>query len=368
MEGVSASSSSARRLRSSCDACGIAKTKCDRGQPQCTRCVALNLPCVYGPSRQFGKRPRRRLDVSRNVAPESTNASSLRESGALGLERLSGGSNLPKTTTYTSSENNTQFELADMDPALFLPSLPISWPGFDNLAGSNDIARSTGSTNGNYGIPTPPATVYEEANEILQSLTVHRTGFDPDTVLIEVSRVLEANKRAVESVALYLKSEQFRQVPHLTMLYASIIARVLEWYQEAAGYGNHFASRHSKSPNGESSIGPESDAVPQPGTADVPMATRLPKCFSVQPLPFTVGTFNVEEPCIQRTFRNQLVCHEVKKLGVVIEDFIALAANERVAAGDRIMYSALGVWLKSEHEKTTNIFKNAIRRTLERLV
>ncbi|KAF1974886.1 hypothetical protein BU23DRAFT_460606, partial [Bimuria novae-zelandiae CBS 107.79] len=51
----------ARRLRSSCDACGAAKTKCDRTQPQCGRCISMNLTCIYGPSKQLGKRPRRRL-------------------------------------------------------------------------------------------------------------------------------------------------------------------------------------------------------------------------------------------------------------------------------------------------------------------
>lgn len=55
----------AKRLRSSCDACGFAKTKCDRGQPQCGRCISLDLNCIYGPSRQSGKKPRRRLVASR---------------------------------------------------------------------------------------------------------------------------------------------------------------------------------------------------------------------------------------------------------------------------------------------------------------
>jgi hypothetical protein len=60
--------SKALKLRASCEGCGTAKVRCDRGQPKCSRCVALGLSCIYGISRKFGKPPRKRpiacLDVS----------------------------------------------------------------------------------------------------------------------------------------------------------------------------------------------------------------------------------------------------------------------------------------------------------------
>ena len=49
-----------QKLRTSCDRCGAAKLKCDRGQPECGRCLSLGLPCVYGVSRKAGKPPRAR--------------------------------------------------------------------------------------------------------------------------------------------------------------------------------------------------------------------------------------------------------------------------------------------------------------------
>ncbi|KAI1651579.1 uncharacterized protein F4817DRAFT_365877 [Daldinia loculata] len=51
------------KLRSSCDGCGSAKLKCDRGQPECGRCVSLGIACVYGVSRKMGKPPRERLQI-----------------------------------------------------------------------------------------------------------------------------------------------------------------------------------------------------------------------------------------------------------------------------------------------------------------
>ena len=52
------------KLRSSCDGCGAAKVKCDRGLPECGRCLSLDLRCIYGVSRKMGKPPRERLRYS----------------------------------------------------------------------------------------------------------------------------------------------------------------------------------------------------------------------------------------------------------------------------------------------------------------
>ena len=70
------------RLRSSCDGCGIAKLKCDRGQTQCGRCLRLGQVCVYGVSRKMGKSPRGRLQV-----PHVSSVSRIRAEHAGGINR-----------------------------------------------------------------------------------------------------------------------------------------------------------------------------------------------------------------------------------------------------------------------------------------
>lgn len=63
------------KLRSSCDCCGEAKINCNSGQPECHRCIALGLNCVYGLSRKFGKPPRKRLlDRADSSSPQKRNA------------------------------------------------------------------------------------------------------------------------------------------------------------------------------------------------------------------------------------------------------------------------------------------------------
>lgn len=47
-----------RKLRASCDSCYLAKIKCGKERPKCTRCVTHGTPCLYSPSQRIGK-PRR---------------------------------------------------------------------------------------------------------------------------------------------------------------------------------------------------------------------------------------------------------------------------------------------------------------------
>ncbi|KAM0545990.1 hypothetical protein ACHAPJ_011102 [Fusarium lateritium] len=45
----------AKKLKASCDFCAMSKVKCDRGQPQCLRCIRNDVVCHYSESRRIGK-------------------------------------------------------------------------------------------------------------------------------------------------------------------------------------------------------------------------------------------------------------------------------------------------------------------------
>lgn len=51
------------KLRSSCDACQLAKIRCSQHKPRCQRCVNQDIVCVYSLSRRMG-RPRRPTNAS----------------------------------------------------------------------------------------------------------------------------------------------------------------------------------------------------------------------------------------------------------------------------------------------------------------
>ncbi|KAI0185146.1 hypothetical protein EV127DRAFT_412415 [Xylaria flabelliformis] len=43
------------RLRASCDGCFLAKVKCSKGRPMCSRCLSCGIVCNYSPSSRAGK-------------------------------------------------------------------------------------------------------------------------------------------------------------------------------------------------------------------------------------------------------------------------------------------------------------------------
>ncbi|KAF2650613.1 hypothetical protein K491DRAFT_761613 [Lophiostoma macrostomum CBS 122681] len=80
-----------RKLKASCDFCALSKVKCDRGQPQCTKCIRSDLTCHYSESRRIGK--------ARLMCAMSSASS---ESAGLGVERTNTTS-APESTSMSSA-------------------------------------------------------------------------------------------------------------------------------------------------------------------------------------------------------------------------------------------------------------------------
>ncbi|KAI0017594.1 hypothetical protein F4780DRAFT_587554 [Xylariomycetidae sp. FL0641] len=95
------------KLRSSCDGCGSAKLKCDRGQPECGRCITLGVPCVYGVSRKMGKPPRERvkLGAARTPGRSTTPGGGHRPSGHSHGRRA--GSSVSDTSSSRSNSTSS---------------------------------------------------------------------------------------------------------------------------------------------------------------------------------------------------------------------------------------------------------------------
>lgn len=352
----------------------------------------MNLSCVYGPSRQFGKRPRRRLGVAGDVSfekhttPTNVNGNDPSLGSTYQYQQpanVSVGCNVNMddmitaesmlSNTATSTENTNH-----LDPALFLPSVPNSWPQLDGFDGNDYTLPTSIPDLHNVSLTIPPLATnstshrcYHEANEILHSLTLPeraRGDVTSATILLNIGQVLEANRTAIDSLNRLLECDCARIRPHLAILYASILSRVLYWYQEAAGYANEdFWSADTTSTSSPTLMSETS--TPPPGTGSSSTSTSTPsKCFAITELPFTVGTLDIDEPCVQLAFRNQLIGHEVKKAGILIDKFASLGSDKGVADGDKVLYSTLGAWLKSDHSKTMRIFRDAIKKMTECLL
>jgi hypothetical protein len=75
-----------------------------------------------------------------------------------------------------------------------------------------------------------------------------------------------------------------------------------------------------------------------------------------------VGGFKIDDPQMQRTFRSQLIRHEVTKVGSLIEKYAALATDEKVKEDDRVLFSMLGTWLKADLVKALASVADASNR------
>lgn len=88
-------------------------------------------------------------------------------------------------------------------------------------------------------------------------------------------------------------------------------------------------------------------------------------CVKIKASAITVGGFVIDDPQVQRKFRKQLIYHEVTKVGDLIEKFVALPADPKVPASDKIMFSALGEWLKADLAKALTAVADASGHDLE---
>ncbi|KAH7026269.1 uncharacterized protein B0I36DRAFT_248948 [Microdochium trichocladiopsis] len=59
------------RLRASCDGCFLAKVKCSKARPLCSRCLACGLDCRYSPSSRAGKPKADHQAARRQSFPQS---------------------------------------------------------------------------------------------------------------------------------------------------------------------------------------------------------------------------------------------------------------------------------------------------------
>ncbi|KAL2157558.1 hypothetical protein VTH06DRAFT_5935 [Thermothelomyces fergusii] len=175
------------KLRASCDQCGASKLKCDRGQPECERCISHGIPCVYGVSRKMGKPRRDRQQAQPGAAPtkdrrgrKSTSPGiGDRARSARGVAAGAGARAASDTPCSTSSACSTDTASTTADTAhITSTSHAASWDAdVDNM--NLDVLADVYSQNGNHHTRDlldlrPPQ--YEQATPGLPT-SFHALGF-----------------------------------------------------------------------------------------------------------------------------------------------------------------------------------------------
>jgi hypothetical protein len=408
------SPTAAPKLRSSCDSCGVAKVKCDRSHPECGRCLALGSTCVYGLSRKSGKPPRKRLadelGTPTSLLAKRRLISTASERGDHTVTRI--------TTQPTPDDGNPPDSLLDplaqefhlvpenYDPLILennnqisshisLPQCFSGWALFDDLpiveeteytdtrppgtsalsAESQDIASpSSGESH----------SCAREPYEILRDLVcpspdLHAPESNSLTITAQLDQVLHTNRNATERLSRLLGCPCAKS-GHRAMMHASIVSRIILWYQQAA-MGSGGGSEATIGTDGEDSP-PISSPNSSDEAASMPLAStdindhiksKIPKLsqstgFVVTRVGLSMGTFGIDDEVFQAVVRNQLVLSELKKVAAVIDLFFALNSGDLSAgSGFARLYLHLGAWLQTEHEKLVGSLTSRIRALINRL-
>lgn len=135
------------------------------------------------------------------------------------------------------------------------------------------------------------------------------------------------------------------------MVHASIISRILLWYQQAAGW-TYSASSQPRLVNS-----PRSSSITEPlhseqtdSTTQTSSAPKLAQStgFVVEHVPVSVGMFGVEDQNMQDAFKDQLILSELKGAAILIDVFTSEDSSEPSATD---IAGHLGAWLRGEHSR-----------------
>ncbi|KAH7139673.1 hypothetical protein B0J13DRAFT_527348 [Dactylonectria estremocensis] len=399
------------KLRTSCDQCGAAKVKCDRGQPDCARCVSHGRTCVYGVSRKMGKPPRVKLrcpspsrspgavvrKIESSLGDRGTAAAAFghptagvadawdtmdENAACVGLDALDGlfndlnghfsphspGLNLgewactdqfghhlsshltlgtfptPEPTewgSYTSTEASTAQATAHQSPSDASPHSDRA--AMTNLGfGGHDCPRAAYDILRNLSFPNNTTHSTSSLTSASASSSLHMGNQVP------LDHVLRLNSEASERLGPLLSCPCARS-PHLAFLYASIISRVLLWYQQAAGYTHSTPWTHPAPdyPSG-------SEHITGPYTTGM----------AVAPAKMAIGSFNVDDLRIQTALKIQLLSGEMGRASRLIDQFTSLSCGgldeARSDSVDRL-YQSLHSWLRGEHSRIANTMRLKLR-------
>ena len=363
----------APKLRSSCDSCGTAKVKCDRGRPKCNRCETLSLTCVYGTSRKIGKPPRKRprsdgdATIKKRICTSWTathsrdihTAMGFGEPQSVSVHAQNNFSNSATEIIPFSSDINTASGISEQNQLTsdFYPLLTLNewpqleeWPQFD-IFGAPDFPSAS---------PLEPVSIVSkrscdeyhscprESYEIFRDLicptpSLHAPESNSVTVSAQLDQVLQFNRNAIDRLTQVLRCPCATS-GHRVMVHASIVSRILIWYQQAAGW------------TGSSAWGPRPSELADSNPSSLVQATG----FSVEHVPVSIGSFSIEDQKVQAAFRNQLVLSELKKIANLIDMFTSQDLGETSSSGVAGLYSHLGTWLRNEYSGTVRILKDKL--------
>ncbi|KAH8694320.1 hypothetical protein BGW36DRAFT_384743 [Talaromyces proteolyticus] len=358
-------------LRTACDPCSKAKVRCDKTHPSCGRCLQMKLHCCYSASRKHGEQLwRKRISQKRHKTAgrvalplatiEATTTSTATVPPVQGVTWDESLLTLTPTQLTGNQDWNSPLEnYGQQEPTALLPSwlagdglgtdmdigncanwdmtnlAPTASPQNNNLStqgpsrgdATSEESRSAGTqniissatTNSTHDCEARAISILSslQHGELCEGLTTCST--DPTRVFADLDftpgfdRVLAVNKAALSDWASLMKCS-CAQCPHLTLLYMSILCKILFWYRIAA---------MEKVPSALADV-KESHSTPSSGDNTMEHSSgerSMFEKFGVEPTTVQVGVLNLD-PEDQASLRRVLLLRDLRRTEKAIHELM----------------------------------------------
>ncbi|KAJ0113950.1 Sterigmatocystin biosynthesis regulatory protein [Diaporthe amygdali] len=355
------------------------------------------MSCVYGVSRKAGKPPRKRQSDASPLANTIPNPLPSRSSDpeAANVEMAAGGGgreamNIDIMFSLGEDTMGNESPLSGSDAAL------QTWFPFDTFSGLGSLPGSSSDwdtcmsvLNGSplKQVESPATTTSTSTSAAAAATTRHSCTQQTKEVMRRLycanpsepisdglpARTLDLGSVLTRSSEVFGPLESLLRCPcarspHMAMLYASILSRILLWYRQAAW--NESSTQVSPSP---SLFEP---TLTGQGTTPSFFGSTSLKAFdsettedeggvSVLPMPVMVGNFQSDDQNLQTAFTSCLILKELGRVGRLIETLISLgsgsadsqtmdhacpaAGDPSAGVADASLFASLGAWLRTEH-------------------
>lgn len=418
------------KLRASCDQCGSAKLKCDRRRPSCGRCQQSYLQCVYGINRRTNKKStyKNTEGATQRSSPEGMGELGPSQDNPqydygkqdvdsrLDMDSFLGPLIVPDNTTLDLAHicstgampTIEQFSNLDIDvwdlTATFEKDCETTL--LRTLTETKDVSeRLHLSTTTSPPHSTSIHDCHRDACLVFESvshLNVENVGeIQADVRPGATSRpqapldhVLRINRAACESLIRLLECPCAIS-PHLALLYASILSRVLIWYQDAIGCATStpiiplstgkspptsLYTRYLSTSSSSSSMnnladsafaGHTLDSSESSGSSETcPSSKRNPSipawAQEVAPTRIFMGTFEIDDQYVQADMNKYMIASEITRASAVIDAFATRGGNstdEACLVGEvDSLYRSLSAWLRMQLSKTVDLTKPNLGR------
>lgn len=198
-----------------------------------------------------------------------------------------------------------------------------------------------------------PLTATSSASDMSPNSATESSSLDR----VPLDHVLRLNRDASERLGCLIECP-CANTPHVALLYASIISRILVWYQQAAGCTQNPSSRNHAASTASSTA----TSFRTNTWASTPSTG-----FSVPPAKMAIGNFNVDDLRVESALKMQLLAGEMKRAGHLVDKFTSHYSSsqnlteEAFLGGADSLYSKLDSWLRREHSRIDNMIRSRLR-------